>query len=82
MTETDGQRTVRALKEDFTADFVDVDFRNGVVAVLRSPLLSQGPVLVASEKLALGESTGVAKKILDSFEVLTSLKKLSMTARR
>ena len=76
VTQAEGQRMVRALKEDFTASFANVDFTNGIAAVLRSPLLKRtGPVVPALEKLALGESTSVANKIIASFEKLISLKK-------
>ena len=75
VSEADSHRMVRALREDSTAEFVNVDFRNAAAAVLRSPLLSRtGQLIPALERLAMAESARVAKQIMEKFAVLISLK--------
>ena len=75
VSEADSHRMVRALREDFTAEFVNVDFRNAAASVLRSPLLSRtGQLIPALERLAMAESARVAKQIMEKLAVLISLK--------
>ena len=74
VSEADSHRMVRVLKEDFTLEFANTDFRTAIGALLLAPLLQrEGDLIPRLAEVARAQSTRVAKRILEKMSVLMSV---------